>query len=562
MHTPVTDKPQTAQTDLRVGPWRVDRARNEVVDGAKSVRLEPKAVEVLAYLAARPGEVVPREELLSAVWPGVVVGDDALTQAIIKLRKALGDDAHAPKYIETISKRGYRLVAPPADAPATPPAARVPKRVSRRTWLTALALLALATALGFVAVRSVKMPWPLFAGGKPAAAAFPTVAVLPLANLSGDPQRDYWSEGLTEDLINGLGRFSGLRVMSRNAVQGFKGKTPTPQAIGSELGARYVVQGTVRESRGTTRITLQVAETEKGALLASHQYDAEGAQVLEIQERMSRQIVGALHVKLTEIEQRRSISRPTESLEAYDLVLQARALLAGTTRESNRRARELLVRAQKLAPDYAEVIVGLGEAELQRVLFGWVEDAEGGLSRATAHTSRVLSLPDIGTHSRAYVVMSTVEQLRDRNDEALASAERALELNPSDTRALSRRGSALTWLGRLDEAIATLETFRRLDPNAQAAQLIPLVIAYYTAGRHSDALAEADRLVARYPHVGDVHTIRAATLAQLGRDQDAGEAAAQVRRLNPLFVVEHWGSRFKSPEHTEKLRQGLKKAGL
>jgi TolB-like protein/DNA-binding winged helix-turn-helix (wHTH) protein len=556
--TPVSERTKAGSADLRVGPWRVDRARNEVSSEGKSMRLEPKAIEVLAYLASRPGEVVPREELLAAVWPGVVVGDDALTQAIIKLRKALGDDAHEPKYIETISKRGYRLIAPPA-APAAGKPARPP---SRKRWIAAVALVLLGAAGGFVAVRSARMPWPLHLEGKPAAAAFPTVAVLPLANLSGDPARDYWSEGLTEDLINGLGRFSGVRVMSRNAVQAFKGTNRTPQAIGADLAARYIVQGTVRESQGTTRITLQVAETEKGALLASHQYDAEGPQLLEMQERMVRQIVGALHVKLTEIEQRRAMSRPTQSLEAYDLLLQARALLARTTRDSNRRARELLVQAQKVAPDYAELSVALGEAELQRVIYGWVEDAEGGLGRAIEHTRHALSLPDTGAHSRAYVVVSTIEQVRDRNEEALVNAERALELNPSDTRALARRGSALTWIGRIDEAIPTLETCRRLEPNAPAAQLTPLPIAYYTAGRYADALAEANRLVGLYPHVGDLHAIRAATLAQLGREEEAREAGRRLRRLNPLFSVEQWGTRFRSPEHAENLRQGLRKAGL
>ena len=552
--------PARAPEDLRIGEWRLVARRNELVRGAEVVHLEPKAAEVLALLAARPGEVLGREELLAAVWPGVVVGDDALTQAIIKLRKALGDDAQQPRYIETIPKRGYQLVAAVEPMAPVHPQPR-PRRFAWRHGAAAAVLLAIAMT-GLYLARG--LPWPIGHNPRdgPGHVSIPTVAILPLANLSGDPQREYFADGLTEDLINGLGRFSALRVMSRNAVQDYKGKSPTPQRIGAELGVRYVVQGTVRESQGRTRITLQVAETSSGALLASHEYEASGAQVLEIQERIVRQVTGALHVKLTEIEERRVFGMPTANLEAYDLVLRARALLKESTRESNRQGRELAARAYKLAPDYANASLVLGGAELQRVLFGWIEDAEEGLRRAEEHARRVLSLRDSGSHARAYVVLSAVATLRDRNDEALDNADRALELNPSDASALARRGSALTWLGRLDEAIASLELARRLDPNAPAASMTPLVIAYYSAGRYADAVAESERVVTRFPHVSSVHAMRAAALAQLGRQDEAREAAERVRRLDPIFSVEQWGTRFSSEEHRTRLQEGLRKAGL
>jgi adenylate cyclase len=553
--------PEPAADPVGIGEWQLAARGNELRRGSEVVRLEPKAAEVLAFLAARRGEVVAREELLLAVWPGVVVGDDALTQAIIKLRKALGDDAHAPRYIETIAKRGYRLIAPvggngPGATQSIPPR-------PRRRWLAALAGTVVAAGLaGWLALP--RMPWPVGSQtpARSATGAPPLVALLPLANLGGDAQRDYLADGLTEDIINGLGRFSGVRVMSRNAVQEFKGKAASPQHVGAALGARYVVQGTVRESQGRTRITLQVAETSTGALLASQQYDAEGVQLLEIQERIVRQVVGALHVKLSEIEERRAFAKPTGSLEAYDLVLNARALLNRTTRESNRQARELASRALVLAPDYAGAMLVLGGAELQRVIRGWVEDAETGLRRAHDHASQVLSLPDLGTHSGAYLILSAVATLRDRNDEALENAARALELNPSDTRALARRGSALTWLGRLDEAILLLEMSRRLDPNAPEASMTPLVIAYYSSARYAEAVLEAERIAARYPHVSSVHAMHSAALAQVGRLEEAREAAARVRNLDPIFQVEQWGTRFSISEHRERLQDGLRKAGL
>src|SRR5438105_6237884 len=235
---------------LKIGAWEVDRGNNELRRGGETVRLEPKVIEVLTCLAARPGQAVSREELLSTVWPDVVVGDDALTQAIIKLRKALGDDAHDPKYIETISKRGYRLIARVEDAKHSTPDARISVRKRRALGAVAAATAALAL-VALIAIpqisKTIRMPWPIGADTRGGAmASFPIVAVLPLANLSGDPRREYFTDGVTEDLIDALGRFSGVRVLSRSAVQRFKGQSPSPKALRTEFSAGYVVQGSLR----------------------------------------------------------------------------------------------------------------------------------------------------------------------------------------------------------------------------------------------------------------------------------------------------------------------------
>src|SRR5688572_16704892 len=181
---------------LSIGEWKVDAERNELRRKGESLRLEPKAIEVLLFLAHRPGRVVPREELLAAVWQGVVVGDDALTQAIIKLRKALGDDAHAPQYIETISKRGYRLVAAvdqyrPADSGAAPISTAL-----RHRRLFVAVIGSAVVGFGVLAAALLRGPgwWPLDSGDL--AGLAPIVAVMPLANLSGDPQREYFSDGI------------------------------------------------------------------------------------------------------------------------------------------------------------------------------------------------------------------------------------------------------------------------------------------------------------------------------------------------------------------------------
>lgn len=554
---------------LRVGDWSVDPARNEVSRGGELLRLEPKVIEVLVYLTRKPGEVIGREELLSSVWPGVIVGDDALTQAIIKLRKAFGDDAHQPRYIETISKRGYRLIAPvtsgalPAAAPAQ---ARAPFARRLRVFaVVALVAIALGAVLFFPRIaKRVGMPWPIAADtkGGVAAAAMPIIAVLPLSNLSGDPKRDYFSDGMTEDIIAALGRFSAVRVMSRNAVQGYKGMSPSPQAIHSELGARYIVQGSIREADGKLRVAVELSDADKGVLLWSERYDVEGTQLFEVQDRIVRNIVGVLAVKLNRLEQERVFATPTESLEAYDLVLRARELLDRNERGANREARALLARAQSLAPEYADVLAVLADAEFERVRYGWIEDAVEGTRRAEELAKRALTLPDQRVHTRAHTLLASIASNQNRAEEALQHAERAIELNASDSAALSARGMALLYIGRTDEAIAAFETAKRFDPQLSGSMGINIVLAYYMAGRYREAVAQADAVLARIPDHMAVTAARAAALAQLGNVDEARQAADQVRRLSPLFRVEYFGLRFEDPKQSARIQEGLRKAGL
>lgn len=562
--------PVASAAPARIGDWRVDVARNELRRGEEVVRLEPRVTEVLAYLIERPGEVVGREELLSAVWPGVVVGDDALTQAVIKLRKAFGDDAHNPTYIETISKRGYRLIAPVEGVASTSPGAGTvtwapspapahgPKRVALAIAVAGLLVLGGLTYVRFA--ETWRLPWPIGTGSpRGAAAAMPMVAVLPLQNLSGDPRRDYFSDGLTEDIISALGRYSALRVMSRNAVEPFKTRPATPQAVRTELGVRYVVKGSIRESDGRLRTAIELSDTEKGEVLWSQRYEGEGRQVFEIQDRIVTNIVGALAVKLTRLERERSAAKSPESLEAYDLVLRARELVYRMTRDTNRQARELLARAVQLAPDFGEAYVTLAHAEYRRADQGWMEDPDEGMRRVEVNARKALSLEDTGAHARAHAQLSRVHAQAGDLDQALVEAGLAVELNPSDPVSLYAQGSTLTWLGRLEEAVAALEMARRFDPSLDD---IMLPLAYYTLGRYPEALSCANARIAGRPEAPMLHAVRAATLAQMGKAQEAKEAVAQVRRLSPFAQVELFATNFRSPEHIAKLHQGLRKAGM
>ncbi len=562
------DAANPAKRVLRVGDWLVHSTLNEVRRGDEAVRLEPKAIEVLVHLAGKAGAVVGREELLSAVWPGVVVGDDALTQAIAKLRKALGDEAHQPRYIETISKRGYRLLAPVTHAP--PDEARTvgdakrgspSRRRAIRLAAAAGILIAVAMAIrGFPEIsRTLGLGWPLAATDAGPAVAMPVIAVLPLANLSGDASRDYFSDGVTEDIITALGRFSSLRVLSRNAVEPYRNRAETPKAVRGELGARYVLQGSFRESGGRIRVVAELSDAEKGIVIWSDRYEGEGRDVFDIQDRIVTNIVGVLAVKVSRVEQERASSRPVENLEAHDLVLRARALIYRVTRDTNRQARELLARAVQLQPDYAEAYVALAHAEYRRADQGWVENPEEGMRRAEAYARKALGLDDKGAHARAHAQLSRIHSQLGDLDQALAESDRAIALNPSDAVALYSKGTMLVWLGRTEEAIGVLETVRRFDPSLDD---IVLPLAYYLAGRYRDAVTESEAAIARSPEVALPYAVRAAALGRLGLEDQAKDAVARLRRVAPFSRAELFGSQLRDRAQAANFHDGLRSAGL
>jgi adenylate cyclase len=388
-----------------------------------------------------------------------------------------------------------------------------------------------------------------------------TLAVLPFANHSAEAGREFFSDGLTEDVINALGRFSGIRVIAHNTVQAYKYRTVSPEQISRELGVRYMVQGSVRHADGRLRVGVELSDTMKGTLLWSERYGGEGREVFEIQDRMVRDIVGVLAVKLTALEERRAAAKPPERLEAYELVLRARELLRAVQRPANREARSLIAQAIRLSPNYAEGHAALAYAELQRALFGWMEDPSDGLRRAEQAARRALAIDDPGANARAHAVLGSIHTLTGSYDAALAEADRAIELNPSDAIARSLRGGILLWTGKIEESIAASEAARRFDPRLPDEGMFNLALAYYLAGRYREAAQAAAAVDAKSSTVF-LRAVHAAALAQLGDAEGARREAEDVRRLDPFFDVKLFGQRLMNPAHREKAQEGLRKAGL
>jgi TolB-like protein/class 3 adenylate cyclase len=448
-------------------------------------------------------------------------------------------------------------------------AKRSPAKSTRYTWVWVLAIAAVMMAMGAAWIATAEsaknVRGSLVTMLRAKISSTPsraTIAVLPLTNQGNDATREYFSDGVTEDIIRALGRFSGLMVISHNSVQSYKERKASSEEISRELGVRYIVQGSVRQSEDKLRVVVELSDAEKGTQLWSEKYDGAGKDVFEIQDRIVRNIVGVLAVKITSLEAKRTATIPLESLEAYDMVLHARDLILRNDRSSNREARALATQAIKLVPNYAAGYITLSDAEWQRAEVGWMEDAEEGVRRSEELANRALLLDDLGVQARAHGRLAIIYSYRGQFEQALSEADLAIQINQSDADAQALRGSVLCWQGKIEESIAAYKIASYFDPRMSSNSAIVMSLAYYTAGRYQEALSTTGSFLARYQNLSFLHAIRAATFAQLGNVAGARAEAEKVRKFNPHFQVEQFGTRFRNPKHQAKIQDGLRKAGL
>jgi adenylate cyclase len=580
---------------LRFDRYVLDFERGSLLLDGTEVPLRPKTFAVLCHLVENSGRLVSKDDLFAAVWPNLAITDDALVQSIGELRRALGDDG--PRMIKTIPRRGYRFESDvtamaaddlaQADAPQTlAPSndhAEWPTPATRAhtvtMWPTALplgwrkislALFGLAMVLGAGVLWSgIGADWKfLNALGygvsseiqNPVIEAKPAIAVLPFLNQSDEPGRDYFADGLTQDVINALGRFSALTVMSWNAVFPYKGKPTTPKEIGRNLVVRYLVEGSVRQVGDRVRLTAQLADTKHGQVLWSARFDEALADVFALQDKITTQIVGILAIRVTQIEQRRVLAKPTESLEAYDYMLRARPALQRPTRANNVEARALLHRAIQLDPNYAAAYAALGETYHVAISMGWAQSPNAFLKRAEQFASKALSLNE--DEVRAHIILARIHIFHQQFKQAQVELERAAAINPNDAQGLAGRGNILLWLGQTDAAIAALERAQHIDPELNAIDRFALSLAYYLKQRYDAAIEQAELNLQKTAGANFSRVLLAAAYAQQNRREDAARTVEMIRRVDPTFDPQGFGTKFLNPADLERLRNGFRKAGL
>jgi len=492
---------------------------------------------------------------------GLCISDTACDQIRGKLPLTFADQGQ--QRVKNI-ERPVRVFALSPQAIAEAPelsSGRAAPAKTRRRALPAAALAAVLILAGAAAWWAMHAGPPSQTATGPASMdARPTVAVLPLVSLAADKKEDYFADGLTEDIISALGRFSDITVRSRNAVFAYKDKTPKPADVGRALDVRYIVEGSIRRSPERVRISINLAAAADGTQLWSENYDVAPKEIFSVQDDITRRIAGTLVSRLTNLELAKAATKPPSSLEAYDLVLRGRALYERVDRSANSQARTLFRRAIELDPSYASAYVGLGRVELNGVLQGWTADPAAAVQRAQSLGQKAISL-DASSAGAHELLGSTYIRYGDY-DRALDEMRRAIKLNGSDPEAYAGLAGASVWSGDIDAAIKNFEIAVKLGLNLNVNNSFLLGVAYVLAGRNADAIRVLERSVDT--NKTDVYSraILAAAYAEAGRKDDAARQSQEVRKIDPRFDSADFGSLLQKPDLRVKLARALAKAGL
>jgi adenylate cyclase len=390
----------------------------------------------------------------------------------------------------------------------------------------------------------------------------PSIAVLPFANMSGDPEQEYFSDGMTEDLITDLSKVSGLFVIARNSSFAYKGKAVKVQEIGRDLGVRFVLEGSIRKAGNRARITAQLVDAGSGGHLWAERFDRELTDIFATQDEVVQKIVGALAVKLTPGEERRLRQRGTNNVQAYEFWLRARDLLGRGTRDSTAQARAMHRRALEIDPNFPAPYAGLAFAAISDYVNAWAVDPARALEEAESWARHAIELND--QEAVGHTALGGVLVWRRDHDGALVELNRAIELDPNYAQGYISAGVALIYSGRAAEALEPFATAMRLDPHYPNMLLHFLAQAQFSLGRYEIAADHLLDRIARNPDTDASRMLLAACYGHLGRTEDAHAAWAELLKVNPGFSLTQRARvlPYKHASDFQRITEGLAKAGL
>jgi TolB-like protein/Tfp pilus assembly protein PilF len=507
------------------GPFRLDPAAEMLFRGTEPIVLGQRAVALLRLLLEQAGAPVSKQSLIDAAWPNLNVEESNLTVQIAAIRRTLAGDAGKEVWIETLPRRGYRYVGPPVVTRDRPEAAN---------------------------------------GQRPTLALpdKPSVAVLPFLNLNGDPEQEYFADGMVEDIIAGLSRINWLFVIARNSSFTYKGMTLDAKRVGRELGVRYLVQGSLRKDSRRVRVSAQMIEAETGGHLWSERFDRPLDDIFELQDEIALNVVGAIEPSLRRAEVERVKRKRPDSLDANDLVLQSQADVFSGMPAQVTNALVLLERALKLDPAYA--LAHAFAAMCHHCLFlraGLLEESRAASIR---HAQAAILHGQDDALALTFAGFSIGMDGHD-HEAAFAALEAALALSPSSAITYNVGGVIFGWAGEAERAIEWGERARRLspfDPWAWSA-FHALSLGHFQRARYEEAAKAARKAVQLNPAHSISYMLLAAALAKLGQVNRAEAAAARVLELQPGFRYSRQFSGVNcAPELAASLADALRACGL
>jgi adenylate cyclase len=392
---------------------------------------------------------------------------------------------------------------------------------------------------------------------QPAASAMPhkpSIAVLPFTNMSGDAEQEYFTDGMTEDLITDLSKISALFVIARNSSFAYKGSSVKVQEIGRDLGVRFVLEGSIRKAGNRVRITAQLIDAESGGHLWAERFDRDLTDIFATQDEVVEKIVGALAVRLTQGEAQRLRRRGTANIEAYETWLRAREFLSRSTREAVAQAKAMYHRAIEIDPNFAAAHAGLSLATISEYVSDWAADPAAALDEAERWARRAGELNDHEPVS--HMALGNVLLWRRNLEGALAECRRMIELDPNFAQGHSATGLALMYAGRAAEALEAFAIAKRLDPHHASIVLHFVAQAHFSLGRYEAAAELLLKRIARTPATDSSRMMLAACYGHLGRADEARAAWVELLEQRERVLP------YKDPRDFARIADGLAKAGL
>jgi TolB-like protein/Tfp pilus assembly protein PilF len=515
----------------------LDIERRELRRSSEAIAVEPQVLDLLIYLVQNRDRVVSKDDLIASVWGGRIVSDSTLTSRIYAARKAVGDSGQHQKLIRTVARKGLRFVGAVRTQPNSGESALVAAPPSDEPHEHAQPALPLPDR--------------------------PAIAVLPFVNMSGDPEQEYFSDGISEDIITALSKLRWFFVIARTSSFGYKGKAVHMKQIADELGVGYVIEGSVRKAGDRVRITVQLIDVATGNHLWAERYDRGLTDLFAVQDEITEAIVASIEPQLYAAENFRARRKPPESMDAWDLVMRALSHYWRVTRQDNVVAQALLEKAITIDPNYGQALGVLAASYTFSAHMGWADMATAVpiAQRAALAAIRADSEDPWARYALGCVYLFT------RNfEDSLAELELALSLNPNFSLAQGYYGLALSYCGRWEEADEAARRALRLSPRDPFSALYYGIASYAQfVGRNYDEAMQLARAAIRLR--GDFaggHRVLTAAAGMAGQADIATGALLELRRAQPNISLAWIASEMpiKQDADREHYLEGLRRAGL
>ncbi|HZL41599.1 MAG TPA: winged helix-turn-helix domain-containing tetratricopeptide repeat protein [Pseudolabrys sp.] len=502
--------------------YLLDTGRRELKHGAEPIALEPQVFDLLVFLIENRERVVSKDDLITSVWQGRVVSDSTLTSRINAARKAVGDSGEKQSLIRTIARKGIRFVgtlsSEPVVALAEPPRFPLPDR--------------------------------------------PAIAVLPFTNMSGDPEQEYFSDGISEDIITALSKLRWFFVIARNSSFTFKGKAVHMKQVAEELGVGYVVEGSVRKAGDRVRITAQLNNVTTGSHIWAERYDRGIADVFAVQDEITEAIVAAIEPQLYAAENFRAQRKPPDSLDAWDLVMRALSHYWRVTRQDNVVAQALLEKAISIDLNYGQAFGLLASSYMFSAHMGWGDDN----TSANAERAALAAIRADSEDPWAHYALGSVYLITRRFDDSLAEYELALRLNPNFALAQGYYGVSLSYSGRWQEGAEAARRAIRLSPRDPFAAVYYGIASYaqFVGRNYAEAIRLSREAIRQRSDFVGAHRVLTASAAMAGDDELAKRSLLELRRAQPNISLAWIASNMPIRHEAELTHylEAFRKAGL